>query len=91
MLVGYLIAAPQPGEAWGANVLVGSAGAAADRAETIRDLYGAQRSGGSTRGINGTTRSSGRPRRLARRLVAALVPAASRCTASRPFGDTPWP
>ena len=40
-LVGYLIAAPQPGEAWGTNVLVGSAGAAADRAETIRDLYGA--------------------------------------------------
>jgi len=39
-LVGYLIAAPQPGEAWGANVLVGSAGAAAERAETIRDLYG---------------------------------------------------
>ena len=40
-LAGYLIAAPQPGEAWGANVLVGSAGAAAGRPETIRDLYGA--------------------------------------------------
>ena len=38
-LTGYLIAAPQADEAWGANVLIGSAGAASVEPETIRDLY----------------------------------------------------
>jgi len=40
-VVGYLLGASQPGAGWGANVLVGSAGAAAEDPETIRDLYGA--------------------------------------------------
>lgn len=39
-VVGYLFGASQPGAGWGANVLVSSAGVAAEEPETIRDLYG---------------------------------------------------
>jgi GNAT superfamily N-acetyltransferase len=38
-LVGYLVAAPRRGSAWGPNVWVDPSGHAVEEAETVRDLY----------------------------------------------------
>jgi len=40
-VVGYLLGAPKPGGAWGANIWVESAGQAVDEPEDVRDLYAA--------------------------------------------------
>lgn len=39
-MVGYLLAVPRPGDAWGPNVWVEPAGYAVEEPETVRDLYG---------------------------------------------------
>src|SRR6478752_4383350 len=69
-LAGYLIAAPQPGEAWGANVLVGSAGAAAGDPRPVRRRRAAMGRRGPSPAL---CAHPGRARGMAGRLVAAVV------------------